>query len=544
MKKKLGMIISVLAIMMFLATGCGSKDAGTTPDAAQTPNTEPTATAEPVEVTEPAAAKELFVMGIDGDPTNNINATTASGRYDLMATKAMFSPLFVINADGSLEYFLATDVQASEDGLTYTAKLREGVKWHDGEPFTADDVVFTYNTIIKIPTANGHDVLQFDGNPLVVEKVDDYTVKFVFPHAIPYALELLSQEKFIVPEHIWAGEEEFKVNPKNANPIGTGPYKFSSYSEGDNLTLVKNEDYFLGEPEIDTVVFKIVMDANAALIALQNGELDALSILPIDVEKLDASKFTIAPYTENRIGYMSAVVYRENMDNKDFRKAILYAINKEDLITSVYVSEEYARNPHSFLPENATFSTEDVEPYGYNLEKSAEYLAKSGVKNPKVRLAYVANNQVYETQGLLIQANLNSAGIECELVPLDAGAMYNNALYPKTADFDLFMGGYIMGIDPDNYATLFVSDGEANFSGIENAAIDKDFNEGKTELDVSKREAIYVDLQKTLIDEAFFLPLTENKRIIAVSKRIGGIDAAKLVPIFTFEDMSKLFEVK
>ncbi len=541
MKKKLSMIISVLAIMMFTITGCGSKDAGNTADNAQTTGTEPTDAAAQ---TEPAEAKELFVLGIDGDPTNNINATTASGRYDLMATKAMYSPLFVLNADGSTEYFLATDIQESEDKLTYTVKLREGVKWHDGEDFTADDVVFTYNTIINLPTANGHDVLQFDGTPLVVEKVDNYTVKFVFPYAIPYAMDLLSQEKFIVPEHIWAGETEFKINPKNATPIGTGPYKFSSYSEGDNLTLVKNEDYFLGEPEIDTVVFKIVSDSNAALIALQNGELDALSILPVDVEKLDASKFSIFPYTENRIGYMSAVVYRENMDNKDFRKAILYAINKEDLITSVYVSEDYARNPQSFLPENSTYSTEDVEPYGYNPEKSAEYLAKSGVKNPKVRLAYIANNQVYETQGLLIQANLNAAGIECELVPLDSSAMFNNALYPKTADFDLFMGGYIMGTDPDNYATLFVSDGEANFSGIQNEAIDQGFKDGKTELDATKREAIYVNLQKTLIDEAFFLPLSENKRIIAVSNRIGGVEDAKLVPIFTFEDMSKLFEVK
>lgn len=544
MSKKLVMLVSLLVLTMVLVAGCATKKVEEA-TGEEAPSKEATETTEPAETPEvKSQAKELFVFGIDGDPTNNINATTASGRFDLMATKSMFSPLFVQNADGSLEYFLAEDIKASDDQLTYTVKLREGVKWHDGEAFDADDVVFTYDTIVSLPTANGHDVLQFDGSPLVTEKVDAYTVKFVFPYAIPYALDLLSQEKFIVPEHVWAGETEFKINPKNSNPIGTGPYQFDSYSEGDNLALVKNADYYLGEPAIDKVVFKIVLDSNAALIALQNGELDALSILPTDVEKLDAADFTVFPYTENRIGYLSGVVYRENMDNKDFRKAIMYAINKEDLIASVYVSEEFARNAHSFLPENSTFYTDDVEHYGYNLEKSTEYLKKSGIKNPKVRLAFIANNPVYETQGILVQANLNSAGIECELVPLDPAAMYNNALYPKTAEFDLFMGGFIMGIDPDNYGTLFTSDGGANFSGTENAEIDKAFTDGKTELDVKAREAIYVNLQKILIDEAFFLPLTENKRIVAVSNRIGGIDSAKLVPIFTFEDMSKLFEVE
>ena len=541
MKKKLLLLISVLTLTLLVFAGCSSQT-DETPTGTEGENTNDNTQAEVVE--EKNEAKELFVFGIDGDPTNNVNATTASGRYDLMATKAMFSPLFLLNADGSIEYYLATDIEESEDNLSYTVKLREGVKWHDGEDFNADDVVFTYDTIVKVPTANGHDALQFDGSPLVTEKIDEYTVKFTLPHPIPYALDILSQERFIIPEHVWAGEEEFNINPKNANPIGTGPYKFESYSEGDNMTFVKNEDYFLGEPNIDKVVYKIVLDANAALIALQNGELDALSILPTDVEKLDSSKFSVYPYTENRIGYLSFVVYRENMDNKDFRKAVLYAINKEDLITSVYVSEDYARNAHSFLPENSTFSTDDVEHYGIDLDKSKEYLDKSGVKNPKVRLAYIANNSAQETQSILIQANLNAAGIECELVPLDPGAMYNNALYPKTADFDLFLGGFIMGIDPDNYATLYVSDGAANFSGTQNAEIDELFAKGRVELDVNAREDIYVTLQKTLIDEAFFLPLTENKRIIAVNNRIGGVEDAKLVPIFSFEDMSKLFEVE
>ena len=135
-------------------------------------------------------------------------------------------------------------------------------------------------------------------------------------------------------------------------------------------------------------------------------------------------------------------------------------------------------------------------------------------------------------------------GIEVELLPLDAAAMFTNALYKKTAEFDLFLGGFIMGIDPDNYAALFTSTGNANFSGIENSKIDELFAAGREELDDSARDSIYAELQKEFMDYAFFLPLTENKRILAISNRIGGIDEAKLVPIFTFEDMSKLTEIR
>ena len=489
------------------------------------------------------APKGVFIYGIDGDPTGNINPVTAGGRYDLMAVKAMFSPLFVYNGPGDLDYFLAEGITISQDKRVYTVNLRQGVKWHDGEVFNADDVVFTYSTIVSTPTATGHDVYQFNGSPLQVEKVDDYTVNFIFPYAVPFALEILAMEKFMAPEHIWAGESDFKVNEKNANPIGTGPYKFSEYREGESLIMVKNKDYFLGEPSIETVIFRVLLDANAAVLALKTGEIDALAVQPSDVEKFDDS-ISVYPYSENRIGYMSTILYRENMDNLLFRKAVLSGINKEDLIRATYVSEDYALNARSFLPQGASYYSDDVEFYPYNPELARKYLKDSNVSNPRLRIAYLGNVPTYEVQALLIQANLAEVGIDVELMPLDSGAMFNNALYPRTAEFDLFLGGFIMGIDPDNYATLFTSTGNANFSGIENSKLDELFDAGRQELDESARASIYAELQREFMDYAFFLPLTENKRILAVSNRIGGIDDAKLVPIFTFEDMSRLTEIR
>ncbi|MFV0440459.1 MAG: ABC transporter substrate-binding protein [Lachnospirales bacterium] len=546
MKKTIFKLFVPLVLSTALLTSCGgsSTETETPTDSSTTEeSTDTTDTADTSEDSATTESKEVFVYGIDGDPTNNINPISASGRYDLSSVKAMFSPLLSFNSADDIDYYLATAYEVSDDALTYTFSLRDDVLWHDGETFTADDVVFTYETILTNPTANGYDSFQFNGNPLIVEKVDDYTVSFTLPYAIPNALELLTVEHFIAPKHIWDGETDLTTNAKNAHPIGTGAYMFESYKEGDNLTFVKNENYFLGEPNIDKIIFKIVLDANSALVALQNGEIDALSILPADAEKLDPEQISVYPYTENRIGYLSAIMYRPNMDNEDFRKAIFYAIDKQSIINALYVSEDYARNAHSFLPENATFFSEDgVEFYDFDLAKSQEHLAASGVTNPTVKIGYYAN-AAYETQATLVQAFLTAAGFNCEIQSYDPTAL-SKALTDKTADFDLFFSGYIMGIDPSNYATLFVSDGVSNYSGVSNETIDAGFAAGVAELDTAKREEIYKQLQIDFMDYAFFLPIAENKRILAINNRIGGIEEAKLIPIFTFEDMSKLTEVQ
>ncbi len=538
MKKNLLTICATAILATTMLTACGSKTEEVPQDQGTSTETTTDTTGDTATTSE---AKELFVYGIDGDPSNNINPMTASGRYDLSACKAMFSPLISYISDEEIEYYLATDFTVSEDGLTYTFNLRDDVVWHDGEPFTADDVVFTYETLISNQTANGYDVLNFNGNPLKINKVDDNTVDLVLPYAVPNALEIIASEHFIAPKHIWEGETDLTTNAKNATPIGTGPYKFSGYKEGDNLTLVKNENYFLGEPAIDTVIYKILLDANSALLALQNGEIDALSILPADAEKLDPSQITTYPYTENRVSYMTTFVYRPNMDNIDFRKAIFHAIDKESLNKVLYVSEEYVRNAYSFLPENATyFSEEGVEKYAYNVDTAKELLAKSGVANPTVKIAYDGSNQVAQTQATLVQAYLNEAGFKAEMQAYDISVAYD-AIFAQNVDFDLFFGGYIMGIDPSQYSPLFVSDAAYNYSGIKSEVIDKGFADGAVEADPAKREEIYKQLQIDLMNEAFYYPLAENKRILALNNRIN-IDDAKLVPIYTFEDLSKLTE--
>ena len=148
------------------------------------------------------------------------------------------------NGKDNVEYFLAESMTASEDFLTYTAKLRKDVKWHDGEAFTADDVVFTYEQMLKEENGGwARSQLIFNDQPVKVEKVDDYTVKFTLPELSMGAFEALGNI-FIMPKHVYEGETNIANSPKNATPVGTGPYKFKEYKAGESVTFEKNRRLF------------------------------------------------------------------------------------------------------------------------------------------------------------------------------------------------------------------------------------------------------------------------------------------------------------
>ncbi|WP_274597711.1 ABC transporter substrate-binding protein [Clostridium beijerinckii] len=264
------------------------------------------------------------------------------------------------NSD-KVEYFLAESMTPSEDKLTYTAKLRKDVKWSDGVKFTADDVVFTYNEMLNEKNAGwAYSQLIFNGKPVKVEKVDDYTVNFILPEVSAPAMELLG-DIFIMPKHVYEGETNFENSEKNAKPVGTGPYKLEEYKAGQYVKLVKNDDYFLGAPQIQNVVFKTIPDANTAKLSLQKGEINALIVQSSDLKDLKSDKLTSYTYDEGRIAYMVMNSKSVKLQNEDVRKAIFYALNRKDMINAAFGSDEYAKEAYTFLPNESKYHTDDVE---------------------------------------------------------------------------------------------------------------------------------------------------------------------------------------
>jgi peptide/nickel transport system substrate-binding protein len=521
--KKIATLLGCIMILTTGLVGCGSTSESTTETQTKTPDS--------------------LIYGIDGDPGNSVNVITTGDRYGLMEIKLLYSPLYMYNAD-KIVYFLAESMTPSEDNLTYTAKLKENVKWSDGEPFTADDVVFTYNEMLKEANAGwAYSQLIFEGKAVKVEKVDDYTVKFILPTVGASAIELLGNI-FIMPKHIYEGETNIENSAKNATPVGTGPYKLQEYKAGQYVKFVSNEDYFLGVPKIKNIAFRQVQDANTALLALQNGEINALAVDPKDIAKLgDKSKINAVPYDEGRVGYMAFNMSSKTVENKDVRKSILYALSRNEMITASYLSDEFAKPVYSFLPNESQYSSKDLEKYDTDASKSKELLSKAGVSDLKLKLAYISNNVPQQKQAIIIQENLKKVGVTVELLGMDSTALYAS-LKKHDSNFDMYLGGYIMGIDPDTFNSLFITGSSSNYMGYSNPEIDKLFIQGRVETDIAKRKEIYNSIQKLLQDDAVFYPIVENKRILAIDANVNGIEEAGLVPVYTFEDMSKLYYEK
>ncbi|MDR2071284.1 MAG: ABC transporter substrate-binding protein [Treponema sp.] len=483
--------------------------------------------------------RDTFIYGIEGDPGNDINTITIGDRYGLTLERLLYSPLYNYYGPNDITYLLAERVEVSSDNLTVTIHLRKGVRWSDGVPFTADDVIFTFEHIIKAEYANGRDGFVIGGRPVTLTKRDDYTLEIRYPVFIPNVLEIIAAEHFIMPKHIYGNDAALDNNPKNAAPVGTGPYKLAEYAAGQYIKLTANDAYFLGKPKIPVIIFQIVSDLNSAKLALQKGELNALVLANSDADSFKNTNVTIHAYPEDRVGYLSFHLGSSRVQDINLRKAVFFALNREDMNIGAYLSKDFYVNAYSFLPYSSAYFTGDLEKYEQDTAKARQYLSQAA-SLPVLRLAYTANNVQQEVQAMVAQQNLRSIGLTVELIAMDSTSLYNK-LEQGSDEFELFLGGYIMGIDPSNYAALFVSGSAYNYSHLEDKTLDDLFAAGSVEGDSTKRLRIYQDAQRRLADLAVHYPIVTNKRLLGLTNNVGGVEEARLIPIYTFEDMSKLY---
>ena len=546
-KKLLALTLSMGLAAGSLA-GCGGKDPVVETEPQQTTSAaaggenggaaETSAEGESQGTEGASAGGSTFTYAISGDPGANVNVITTGDRFGLMTIKMVYSPLCMYNADG-INWFLAESVDTSDDNMTYTFHLRDDVVWSDGEPFNADDVVFTYEAMEDPNNAGwAYSQLVYDQGATKIEKIDDYTVAFTLPFASAGSLEMLCNI-FIMPEHLYKDVTDFENNDINTKPVGTGPYVMAEYSPGSHVKFEANDTYFLGRPDIDTFVFQIVENSNTAMMAIQSGEIDAWVATPAEVAQMDleGNNLTTYAYSEGRVAYMAINV--KQIPDEKVRKAIFYALNTKDINDAVYLSEDNYLTPTSFLPPISQFYTENVETYETDVDKAKELLKEAGAEGLKVTLTYSGSDSAQTTQATLIQQQLAQAGITCELNGMDSTAMFAQLDEPDN-DIQMFLNGYIMGIDPDTFYPLFAVDGVYNRSRHEYAELDELFKRGRETMDGDERFAIYEELQQVLQEKAFFYPLASNNRLLVVNKRVGGVDEAGLVPVYTFEDTSKL----
>lgn len=484
------------------------------------------------------AQDSTYTFAISSDPLS-VNPINSSDRWGLTYTNMAFSPLLRISGDGSEKFELAESYTVSEDGLEVSVILKEDVLWSDGEPFTADDVVFTYTT--KANPDNGNsDSLWFGESPVEVEKVSDYEVKFVLPEASPAVVTKAVAGIYIIPEHIFGEFTDFSGSELPADPVGTGAYKVEEYRRGEYISFVANENYYGDPANIDRVVLQIIGNIDTAKAALQTGEIDAGVFTPRDLQTMDTENLDSYSYTEGRVGYIGLNSRSEALQDPNVRKAIMFALNRDELNTAVYLSDEYYNNAYSIIPSSNPFYTEDLEKYEHNLEMAQQLLEEAGNPQVNLKMAVASDDANQALVGPLVQQELSALGISVELVSSDLASIVNENLTEGSTTYDLFVGGYIMGIEPSAYNALYASNGHANFFGYSNEDVDALFNEGAYQLDLDTRKETYAEIQRLIADDAVVYPLVDNLRVIVSNPRIGGYEEAKFVPIYNMEDWSQL----
>lgn len=498
----------------------------------------------------PAPAQEAakdggnLIVGVTtGDPLA-LNPLYASDRTTLTIMQALYAPLYSYNGD-KIEWGLAESLTPSADNLSYILKLKPNLKWQDGQPITASDVVFTFTKLLDEKQHSFfRSMFVYGDKPIQVSKVDDLTVKFTLPQVSAAFVGTLVQI-YPIPQHVFAGETgDLEKSTKNDSPVGSGPFKFKEYRAGQYYALSRFDDYWNGKPKLDAVTYRFAKDSNSANLALQNGEMNLKMVDPQDVSRLKTSgKFDFVIYPEGRLAYMTFNQNIDAMKNKALRQAIAYAINKDELVQVAFTSLDYAQPAASILTPDTLYQTNDVQAYKYDVEKAKALLKESGEPaGLKLRLAYINSNKTQESMGLYIQQQLKNIGINVELLPLDANAMSQRSLDMKNTAYELSLGGYIMGAEPDGYKSLYMSNEAYNYAHYKNPALDALWNQGATETDKSKRAEIYKQVQQTVANDMAWYPIAYTNAVVAVDKRFGGTKEAEPKPVYMFQDLSKIYQ--
>ena len=432
---------------------------------------------------------------------------------------------------------LAETFDVSPDATTYTFHLVENAKWHDGEAFNADDVMFTINWTVQnydafkgfLPAWNqikGADTVKGTTNtPEGLKKIDDSTVEITLsaPNA-RFLYSITDMANVILPEHILkdvtAADVE-KIDFTVGKPgvtIGTGPYKLTNFTADQSVELDANPDYFKGAPKISKVIFKLFADPALAVAQLESGDLDlAFRVSPGEFDRLAAID-TLNVISAENPGIIRIVFKTEAApwSDKRVRQAFYTAINRQAIVEDFYKGRaKVLYNPPGFTVYD------DLNKYEYNVDTAKQLLADGGYKGETFRLLY---NQTFPDAPQimpLIQSDLEAAGVKVELVPTDNETYL--AKYNDRTQWDGFIAvGGSEGLSPDRSAQYFKKDDPTFESSYSNPRIFELWAEGRATADAAKQDELYHELAKILNEDVPQANLYSPNLVMVATKRLGG----------------------
>lgn len=430
-----------------------------------------------------------------------------------------FTGLMRLDEDLNPVLDLAESYEAISD-TEWEFKLRQDVKFHDGTSMKAEDVK------ASLEWAKGFtEVSLYNDNIQSVEVVDDYTVRITTPTPSPVLLFNLTQHgNAIVPKKLIDEGHDF-----NTQPIGTGPYKFVSWTRGDQVEFEAFEDYYLGEPSIKHVIWKIIPEGSSRTIALEAGEVDlVIEVEAMDVERIQENdKLATIQYKPTSVTWVMLNNEKQFMDNENIRHAINCAIDKESVVT---VALNGLGEPAlAQMPTNIPGVTEENADQ-YDVEKAKEWLEKSGVDPAEIKFSIICSDDTKKRAGEVVQANLKEIGIECTLESMDL-ATYLSAT--AEGDFVAAIGGYGMSDTISYFNGVFHSKSinASNKSRLNNPEIDALIDQASKTIDKEEREALTTRCAAMLNQICSQAPLYQTISLRAFNADLEGVtvnDAGEL----------------
>jgi peptide/nickel transport system substrate-binding protein len=462
----------------------------------------PLAAAAPILQDEEPKSGGMITMSLADQDVTTFDPPVPPDNMSIWTMLLFYEQLIRVAPDGlSLEPGLAESWEVSDDGKTYTFKVRDA-QFHDGTPFTAGDAAFCIDRAAKK-----------EGTPwqFIISVVDsteapDPQTCVIYLKSVwaPFEADLAMFATSIFPKAAYdeQGDALFE------KPIGTGPFKFVSRTPDVEVVLEKNPNYWQPEiPYLDGATFKVLQDSNARVLQLQGGELDIATLVPynqLDILRSDPA-FIVYPETVARIDITSINTKRPPFDDKKLRQAMNYAVNKEAIIQNVlYGNGEMAT---SFLPKMPGRDPNSPG-YPYDLEKAKALVAESAGKDGfEADYNVTAGDAVATQVAQLVAADLAQIGGTINVAPIDGNTLLENLF--TTFDFDLSAAYYTTDIiDPDELASFAVlSKGGSGALGSQysNPELDTLILSAQTETDPQKRQDLYNQIQAMHLDDAPFI---------------------------------------
>ena len=486
-----------------------------------------------------------LVAAIGSDPGQLNPAITTNGGVHTAAA-LLYDGLVALDDSLRPTPALAERWEIEDAGARYRFHLRRGVHWHDGKLFTASDVKFTFEQVLLRYHARTRASLA----PALsrVDVVDDSTVVFVFkrPYA-PLLQQLDVSEAPILPAHLYAGRDPLR-NPANIAPVGTGPYRFASYTPHSEIRYTANPDYFRGTPRLGAVVLRVIPDRDTQVAALEAGEVDWLYSVPGPARaRLAADPRIRVIHTALSLGGSNCIsTLGFNLDRAWFRdvhvrKAIAHAVNRPQFVERVLFGQ--GRVADAPISSAIGFAhANDLAIADYDTLEADRLLVAAGWRRDGggVRTAHrvlgIAEGATFAigfkgmpdqmVYGDLLRAQLRAVGIDLRLEPLEQ-AVFAASVF-TTRDFDTAIASYCNGTDPEiGVRRMYVSSSIApvpfsNMAGYRNPVMDSLFDRASAAIDVNERRRLYHQIQDIAIRDQPYVGLVETSNTQAYSARCHG----------------------